>query len=47
MFSMAERRLGVMIAVCEYTKYGNTKKREELLKLMGSVITGGHQLDMI
>lgn len=47
MFSMAECRLGVMIAVCGCIKQGNTKKGEELLKLMGSVITGGHKLDVI
>lgn len=47
MFSMAEGRLGVMIAVCEYSRQGNAKKGKELLKLMGSVITGGHKLDMI
>lgn len=33
-FSMAECRLGVMTVVCECTKSGNTKKGEELLKLM-------------
>lgn len=47
MFSMAECRLGVMIAVCAYTREGNTKKGEELLKLIGSIITEGHKLDVI
>lgn len=47
MFSMAECRLGVMIAVCEYTREGNTKKGEELLKLIGSVITERHKLDLM